>query len=348
MKCIGWVGPKKFEVIDRQEPKPTSGEAKVRVESVGICGSDIHYYLEGRIGDQVIVPPLVLGHEFSGVVEEVGSKEDEHLVGKRVAVEPGFPCWNCEFCIKGHYNVCPNLRFLGGPGCDGALAEYIVVPSWACFPVPECISAPEASMIEPTAVAVHALELANILPGETVLIVGLGSIGLIVLELLLNSPASVVAGVDLLSYRVEVGKKLGATAVFVPPDGDKVAHIIQWTRDITNGRGFDVTVDCTNQSDGLIIACSAAKPAGRVVLVGISGKDYDSVPVSIARRRELTLKWCRRFLFNFPTAIELIASGKVNLELILTHHFTPEEVGRAFEMVANNLDNIIKASIDWV
>ncbi len=352
MKCICWIAPKKFEIVERPIPKPAKGEALIKVESVGVCGSDIHYYLEGRIGDQIISPPLVLGHEFAGIVEEVGTKDDEHLLGKRVAVEPGFPCGECEFCKTGHYNVCPALRFLGGPGCDGALAEYIAVPANFCFPVPENISAPIASMVEPTAVAVHTMELAGVLPGDTVLVVGLGSIGLIVLQLLLNSsPTTFVAGVDLLDYRVDVAKKLGATEVFIPPEGsrtEQTEHTIRWAKEITQGRGFDITIDCTNQSEGLIIACSSAKPAGRVVLVGISGKDYDLIPVSIARRRELTLKWCRRFLFNFPTAIELIAKGKINFDFILTHHFRPDEVSKAFEMVANNSDNIIKASIDWV
>ncbi|MCX8066069.1 MAG: alcohol dehydrogenase catalytic domain-containing protein [Candidatus Hydrogenedentes bacterium] len=347
MKSIQWVAPRKFEVVEKAIPELKKNDVLLKVESVGICGSDIHYYLEGRIGDQVITPPLVLGHELSGRIVRVKDKENELLLGKRVAVEPGFPCWHCEFCKKGHYNVCPNLKFLGGPGCDGALMEYISVPGWACFPVPEDLSAPIASMVEPTAVAVHALELAQMVPGETALVVGLGSIGLIVLQLLLNSGASVVAGIDLLEYRTVVAQKLGLKNAFVPSNKESIEESVEWAKEVSSGRGFDVVFDCTNQSEGLAISTCSTKPAGRVVLVGISGKDYDLLPVSIARRRELTLKWCRRFLFNFPTAITLVSSGKISLDLILTHHFTPEEVETAFEMVANNSDNIIKASIDW-
>lgn len=347
MKCIYWIGPKKFEITERPIPKLEAGEVLVKVESVGICGSDIHYYLDGRIGDQVITPPLVLGHEFAGTVVDVYEKEYQQLLGRRVAVEPGLPCWNCEFCKKGHYNVCPMLKFLGGPGCDGALMEYISIPGWACYPVPKSMSAPVSAMVEPTAVAVHALELANIVPGETALVVGLGSIGLIVTQLLLNSGAKLVAGIDLLDYRSVVAQKLGVRETFVPSSKDNTEESIRWAEEITNGRGFDVVFDCTNQSEGLIIATRSTRPTGRTILVGISGKNYDPLPVSVARRRELTLKWCRRFLFNFPTAIELISSGKVNVDLLLTHHFTPYEVEIAFETVANNANKIIKASIDW-
>ncbi|HOK09977.1 MAG TPA: alcohol dehydrogenase catalytic domain-containing protein [Candidatus Hydrogenedens sp.] len=348
MKCACWLGPKNIQIIEKPKPIPKDGEALVQVESVGICGSDIHYYVEGKIGDQHISPPLVLGHEFAGNVIEVKGSQFEHLVGKRVAVEPGIPCGECEFCNKGHYNVCPFMKFLGGPGCDGALSEFISVPARMCFSVPDTMSAPISAMVEPTAVALHAVELACFHPGETALVVGLGSIGLLTVQLLLLSGASLVAGIDLNLYRSAIAIQLGAHKSLTPISSEPTQESIDWCNKITEHHGFDVTFDCTNSSEGIVIACHGAKPAGRCVLVGISGKDYDPIPVSIARRRELKLQWCRRFRYNFPSTIELIRQGKIKIEPILTHHFPPEQTSLAFDMVASGAGKLIKASIDWI
>lgn len=347
MKCACWLGPRRIEIIERPKPKIKPGEVLIQVESVGVCGSDIHYYLEGKIGDQIITPPLVLGHEFSGMVCDTREEKHKHLLGKRVAVEPGFACGTCEFCKTGHYNVCTNMHFLGGPGCDGALSEYIAVPAEYCFPVPQSIHADIASMVEPTAVALHAVELASICPGETTLVVGLGSIGLLIAQFLLNSCASFIAGIDIISHRTDVAQKLGIHQTFTAPIQNNIEESISWIKQITVGRGFDVTFDCTNRSEGIVIACYGTRPAGRSVLVGISGEDYDRIPVSIARRRELKLQWCRRFRYNFPATIKLIEQGKIKLDLILTHHFRPEQTQTAFEMVSETKNNLIKASIDW-
>ncbi len=348
MKTACWLGPRRIEIIERPKPEPKPGEVLVQVESVGVCGSDIHYYLEGKIGDQVVTPPLVLGHEFAGIVCETNEAKYKHLLGKRVAVEPGIGCGTCEFCRTGHYNVCPEMRFLGGPGCDGALSEYIAVPAEYCFPVPETMTPPMASMVEPSAVALHAVELASVLPGETALIVGLGSIGLLTAQILLNSGVSQVAGIDIIPYRTAIAKQLGVHQTFTSPIENNIEESISWIQQITDNRGFDITFDCTNRSEGLIIACRGTRPAGRSVLVGISGEDYDRIPVSIARRRELRLQWCRRFRYNFPATIKLMEQKKILVENILTHHFTPDQTQTAFERVANTKDNLIKASIDWI
>jgi len=348
MKCACWLGPHRIEIIERPEPKLKSGEVLIQVESVGVCGSDIHYYLEGKIGDQVVTPPLVLGHEFSGIVCDTQEEKHKHLLGKRVAVEPGFACGACEFCKTGHYNVCTNMRFLGGPGCDGALSEYIAVPAEYCFPVPESMPADIASMVEPTAVALHAVELASIRPGETALVVGLGSLGLLTAQFLLNSGASFVAGIDIIPHRTEVARQLGIHNTLTAPLQNNIEESIYWIKQITGSRGFDVTFDCSNRSEGLVIACLGTRPAGRSVLVGISGGDYDRIPVSVARRRELKLQWCRRFRYNFPATIKLIEQSKIKFGPILTHHFQPEQTQIAFEMVSKVEDELIKASIDWV
>jgi L-iditol 2-dehydrogenase len=342
MKAVKWYAPRDMRLVDADKPTPKSNEALLRIESVGVCGSDLHYYLDGRIGSAVIKTPLVLGHEFGGIVEEVGSEADRSLIGKRVAVEPGIPCMKCEWCIKGHYNVCLNMRFPGGPPHDGAFCEYYCVHAGFCYPVPESISAADSAMIEPLAVAIHTIELAHLKPGETVAILGLGPIGLLVAQVAKFAGAGYVYGTDLHEYRVQAGYKYGVDEAINASKHDQVAEVMR----ATHKRGVDVVLDCARSSDTMGIACRVAKPTGRCVLTGISGEEEDPLPVGVARRKELTLQWCRRFLYNFPTAIDLAARGKIDIRSLVTHSFPLEKTRDAFELVCANQDGVLKASID--
>jgi L-iditol 2-dehydrogenase len=330
----------RVEEIPKPLPKPH--EALVRIESVGVCGSDMHYFVDGCIGAQMLKEPTILGHEYAGMVEAVGGAADATLVGKRVAVEPGIPCFECESCRTGHYNVCRRMFFPGGPGCDGALCEYMTVHAGFCFPVPDNISAAEAAMIEPAAVGVHTIELAQLKPGDIVAIFGLGSVGLLAAQVAKFSGARVVYGVDVLGYRAALAHHFGVDAAFHSANADPVA----WLMEQTGGRGVDVGIDCTNGSEGLGLAVKATRPAGRCVLTGISGREDDLLPVSTARRRELTLQWCRRFKDNFPATIALVAEGKLDVRSLLTHSFPLDRAQEAFDLVARTADNVIKASID--
>ena len=343
MKAVQWLGPRDMRLVEVDKPVPAPHEAVVRVESVGVCGSDIHYYLDGRIGGQVITPPVILGHEYAGIVEAVGAEADAGLVGKRVAVEPGIPCLKCESCRTGHYNVCREMFFPGGPGNDGACCEYMTVHADFCFPVPDGMSAQKAALIEPVAVALHTVELAGIVPGETAAIAGLGPIGLLTAQVAKLAGVHVLYGADLHGYRVEAGRACGVDVAFRAEDTESTIRRIM---DATGGRGVDVGIDCTNTSEGLRISVEATRAAGRCVLTGISGTDYDPLPVSTARRRELTLHWCRRFCHNFPAAIALVASGHIDLNSLITHSFPLEKTGEAFEIVSHTRDNVLKASID--
>jgi len=343
MQAVQWVAPRQFRVVEMEKPVPKPHEALVRVESVGVCGSDVHYYLEGRIGNQILTEPTILGHEYAGVVEAVGAETDPALVGRRVAVEPGVSCGRCEWCRTGHYNVCPEIRFPGGPGCDGALRDYIAVPARNCHPVPDGLGAAVAAMLEPLAVAIHTVELAQVRPGETAAIIGLGSIGLLTAQVLKHSGVHVLYGADLLAYRVAAAARYGVDVAIDAARKGTVARI----RELTGGRGVDIAIDCSNRGEPLAQVCRIARPAGRCVLTGISGNETDALAVSDARRKELTLRWCRRFRHNYPTAIALAASGKVDVLSLITHSFSPANTGEAFELVAANADNVIKASIDW-
>jgi L-iditol 2-dehydrogenase len=342
MKAVKWFGPRDLRLVDVDKPSPKPHEALVRIESTGICGSDLHYYLDGRIGKTVIREPLILGHEYSGIVEAVGSEGDPALVGKRVAVEPGIPCLACEYCRKGHYNVCPRLQFPGGPPNDGAFCEYVAVHAAFCFPVPDGMTAPVAAMIEPLAVAIHTIELANVRPGETVAILGLGPIGLLTAQVAKLAGAGCVYGCDLLDYRVRDAARYGVDLAFNAGTEDTVATVQRET----SGRGVDVALDCARSTVTPDVACRIARPAGRCVLTGISGEEYGTVPVDVARRKELTLTWCRRFLFNYPTAIDLVAAGRVDVESLITHAFPLARTGEAFALVSSASDGVLKASID--
>lgn len=346
MKAVRWHGPRDMRLVEIPRPSPGPGEVLLRIESVGVCGSDIHYYLEGRIGSQVLTEPIVLGHEFAGIVESLGDGANPALVGRRVAVEPGTPCQVCESCRRGRYNVCPAMRFPGGPGCEGALCEYIAVRADSCFPVPDSIDAPMAALIEPVSVALHTIELANLSPGDTVAVIGLGSIGLMAAQIAGHSGASTVYGADLLPYRVAAASRYGVAQAFQSAAGEGAGEVVDRIWAATGGRGVDVAIDCTNTSDGLGIACRVARPGGRCVLTGISGQDWDPLPVCVARRRELELRWCRRFCHNFPSAIAMVAAGTVDVRGLLTHSFPLEQTLAAFELVADSADNVLKASID--
>lgn len=342
MKAVRWYAPRDMRLEEAPVPVPRPHEALVRIESCGVCGSDMHYYLDGHIGAQVLTRPTVLGHEYAGIVEAVGSAADPALVGKRVAVEPGIPCGQCEWCRTGRYNVCGNMFFPGGPGCDGAFAEYIAVHAAYCFPVPPDMPAPIAAMIEPLAVALHTVELAELKVGESAAVIGLGPIGLLTALCLKLAGAGEVYGADLLPYRVEAARKFGVDHATNAASTGTVEAIWEATRK----RGVDVAFDCTNRGEGISVACKVTRPAGRCVLTGISGNEEDLVPVSTARRRELAFKWCRRFKNNFPAAIQLIASGRMDVAPLITHSFPLAETNRAFEIVSSYSDNVLKASID--
>lgn len=342
MKAVKWFAPRDMRVVDVAKPVPKPFEALIRVESTGVCGSDMHYFSEGRIGKTAITAPIILGHEYAGIVEDVGSEAARSLIGKRVAVEPGIPCMHCEFCLKGHYNVCPTLQFPGGPPNDGALCEYICVHAAFCFPVPEAMSAAQAAMIEPLAVALHAIDLANLKPGETVAILGLGPIGLLTAQAARLAGAGRIFGCDLLDYRVSASKQYGVDLAFNAMR-ETTPEVIQRE---TGGRGVDVAIDCARSTETPGVALRIARPAGRCVLVGISGEENGVIPVDVARRRELTVTWCRRFLFNFPTAIDLVASGRVDVGSMITHSFPLEKSLEAFTLVERAAENVLKVSID--
>jgi L-iditol 2-dehydrogenase len=342
MKAALLYGPKEFRVGEIKTPQPADGEVLMRVESAGVCGSDMILYRQGRIGDSIITEPHVLGHEFSGTIVELGANVTGREVGMRVAVEPSFPCRVCEFCRAGRYNICPHLTFMGLPPTHGAYAEYATVPYDFAHPVPVTLSPDAAATVEPLAVGVHAVELAEMRPGATAAVLGLGPIGLLTAAVAKISGAGTMYGTDLLSYRLELSQRYGVDVPINAGDGDPVEAL----REATNGRGVDVVFEAAGAVQTPNQAVSMVKPGGIVVMVGISGQEEIPLCFTPARRKELVVKWCRRFVRNFPRAIELASNGSIALDALVTHRFPLEKTGDAFELVANYADGVVKAAIE--
>jgi len=317
-------------------PEPGPGELLLRVRAVGVCGSDLHYYLEEGIGDNRIVEPLILGHEFAAEVIDERAEEFGIAPGTLVAVDPARPCGRCEWCRDGHPNLCPNVIFAGAPPYHGAMAEYLAAPKEQLITIPESFDADDAAMLEPLGIAIHALDLAHLRPLETVAVLGAGPIGLLLLQVARHAGAGEVYVVDPLSYRLQTAANLGASSV-----ATSHGTIDEWTA----GRGVDVVLEATNSPLGPQQAAEAVRIGGRLILVGIPEGDSFALQASLARRKGLTIKLSRRMGNVYPRAIEMLGRGLVEVKPIITHHFSLDEVPAAFELQAGHRDEVLKAVI---
>jgi L-iditol 2-dehydrogenase len=302
------------------EPVPTSApdEALIRVTAVGLCGSDLHWLMEGSVGDARLVKPLVLGHEFAGVTEK----------GERVGVDPAIPCGKCELCQEGNPNLCTALRFAGHGTEDGALREYITWPLRCLYPLPDSLSDAAGAMLEPLGVALHAIDLGHVKPGMTVGVFGCGAIGLLIVQLARISGAANIIATDTLTHRLDAARSFGASVVIQAADGEERGAV--WTA--TGRRGVDVAFEVAGENEAVETAIEAAKPGARVVLVGIPADDRTAFTASIARRKGLTLKLSRRMRYTYPRAIQLTTDGRVDLKALVTHRFPLAEFERAFDV----------------
>lgn len=305
-------------VEERARPQPRADEVLVRVGSVGVCGSDVHYYEHGRIGRFVVEDPLVLGHEASGTVEEVGSAVEGLRSGQRVSVEPGVPDLTCQQCLAGRYNLCPNMRFFATPPIDGAFSEYVVVHAAFAHPVPDEISDDAAALLEPLSVGVWANRKAAVTAGSRVLITGAGPVGLVSLQTALAFGALEVTVSDVNASRLALARELGATRTLDP----RTASL----HDLPEAP--DVLLECSGFPPAIGDGIRALDGAGRAVLVGMGG-DEVPLPLSVIQERELTVTGTFRYANTWPTAIGLVASGRVDLDRLVTGHFGLDQVGDA-------------------
>ena len=311
------------------------GEVLVDVASVGVCGSDLHYFKDGGIGSAVIAEPFVPGHEFGGRlcddVEERGLRR-----GQLVAVDPNVSCGHCEWCREGHPNLCPNVQFIGAPPFDGAMTDRVWVPKSQLVALPEGFDALDAVMLEPLGVAIHAVRLAKPRLMERVGVLGCGPIGLLVIQVLKAAGAGEILACDPLPHRRAMAEKLGADRV-----ADGVAGLLEGS----NG-GCPLVVEATNSPFGFRDAVRAARIGGRIVLVGIPDGDTYTLPAADARRRGLKIKFSRRMGDVYPLGIQFLAAGKVDVRSIVTHRVGLEEAPGVFAALAENAPGYGKALID--
>ncbi|HYO38762.1 MAG TPA: NAD(P)-dependent alcohol dehydrogenase [Nocardioidaceae bacterium] len=305
-------------VEERPEPEPGAHEVLVRVASVGVCGSDVHYFEHGRIGSYVVDSPLVLGHEASGEVVAVGSAVTRTAVGQRVSIEPGVPDFECRQCLAGRYNLCEGMRFYATPPIDGAFAELVTVHEQFAHAVPDDLSDDAAALLEPLSVGLWACRRSGVAAGTRVLVTGAGPVGLVAAQAALALGAASVTVTDVNPHRLALARDLGVSEAL-----DASAGPVSDT-----GREVDVLLECSGHPAATADAIRAVAPAGTVVLVGM-GADEAVLPVSRIQERELTLTGTFRYAHTWPAAIALAASGRVQLDRLVTGHYGLDEVQEA-------------------
>lgn len=341
MKVAVMLDKMKMGWEERPIPVPGDNEILVKIDCVGICGSDMHYYENGKIGSYIVDPPFVLGHESGGVVVEIG-KDVKHLnVGERVALEPGKTCGHCEFCRSGKYNLCPDVKFFATPPIDGVFQEYVVHEADLCFKLPDNVSTMEGALIEPLAVGMHAANQAGASLGKTAVVTGAGCIGLCAMMSLKAFGVTEVYVTDIMDKRLEKALELGATGVINSKERNPVEEIYK----LTEGRGVDIVVEasgveiCANQGIEMLVQ------AGTLVQVAYSGSGYMSLNMSMICDKEITIKSVFRYRHIYPIAIKSVASGLINLKDIVTDVFEFENIEEAMNKSIADKANIVKAVI---
>ncbi len=314
-------GAQDLRLQERDVPSPGAGEARVAVEAVGLCGSDLHYYLDGRNGTNVLGEPAVLGHEIGGTVDETGPGTPDELVGHRVVVEPAVPCRTCPACVAGRYNLCPHSTCLGSPPADGGLTGYVTVPLAHLHPAPAGLAPAAVPTLEPLAVAVHALRRARFVPGQSVLVTGAGPVGLLVAQVARAWGAREVAISDVDPGRLQAARDLGIERVLLAEELD--------------GLRVDRGLECSGSPGGLAGALAATTPGGRVVLVGTMPAEDSATALSLVQRYEVDLVGTFRYAASFPMAVDLVARGAVEVSSLVTDRFPLSQVRDAFARAAS-------------
>ena len=341
MKVAVMLGIGKMGFEERDIPQPKDDEVLVKLEYVGICGSDLHYYESGAIGDYVVKPPFVLGHEPGGTVVEVGKNVTHLKVGDRVALEPGKTCGHCEFFKTGRYNLCPDVVFFATPPVDGVFQEYVAHEAGLCFKLPDNVSTMEGALIEPLAVGFHAARQGGAQAGQVAVVTGAGCIGLVSMMALKAMGVSKVYSVDVMDKRLDKALELGADGVINGSREDAVKKVME----LTGGMGCDLVIETAGTEITTRQAVQMTKKGATIVLVGYSKTGEIKMPISLALDKELTFKTVFRYRHIYPMAIDAVASGRVNLKGIVTNEFALDDIQEAMDESVNNKADIVKAVV---
>jgi len=341
-KAIYMSGTNNMVTKEVPVPEPTEKEVLIRVDSVGICGSDIHYYQHGNIGDFVVEGDFILGHECAGEVVGLGKEVKSLKLGDRVALEPGKTCGKCEFCKSGKYNLCPDVIFFATPPYHGVLTNYVAYDEDMCFKLPDNMSYEEGALVEPLAVGLHAANQGVVKLGDTVVVFGAGCIGLVSLLAAKANGASKVYVVDIIEKRLDFAKKLGATEVI----NAKQEDVIERIKELTNSKGVNVVIETAGSPITVKQTADVVKTGGTVVLVGMTVNPETSYDFMKLMGKEGTLKTIFRYRNLYPVAINAISSGTINVKDIVTHRFNFDKTKEAFDFVVENQQDVVKGVIN--
>jgi L-iditol 2-dehydrogenase len=303
----------RFEIEERERPEPAPDEVLVRVRDVGICGSDVHYYEHGRIGDYVVEDPIVLGHESAGEVVEVGERVAGLEVGERVTLEPGVPCRRCAHCKRGEYHLCESVTFMATPPHDGAFSEYVAWPADYAYELPETVSTRAGALCEPLSVGIHACRRGDVGTGDTVLVTGAGPIGLLAMEAARTAGATDVLVTDVVSEKLEFAEERGADRAIDVGETD-----------------LGVAVEAATDGAGAEVVLEGVRRGGTVVLVGLPNEAEVPLDVLEIIDNELDVHGSFRYRDTYPTAVSLLADGVVDVEELIDFEADLESVDEAF------------------
>ncbi len=344
MRTMVLTGIRKIEMIDRSQPEiKNPDDVLIKIKAVGVCGSDVHYFTEGKIGSQVVEFPFAVGHECSGIVIETGNSVSRVKAGDLVAIDPSIHCGTCDQCLSGRPHTCRNNRFLGCPGqIEGCLSDYIVMPEFTCFPLGASFNKTTAALIEPLTIGTYSVELAKTnFQDKTVGIFGAGPIGLSVLLVLKTQTIGRIFCYEPLESRQKKAVQLGAGIAINPLTDDAFE-----TTEKHEPLLLDIVFECSGDQKAVDDATKVLKPGGKLVLVGIPPGAKYTFDMDLMRRKEIAIQNVRRQNHCMDKAIELISNG-LPIDQIVTHHFSPEETQQAFDLVASYQDGVIKAIIDF-
>lgn len=339
-KACVLVAPKTLEIQEVPMPQLFPGYVLVKINVVGICGSDIHYYANGRIGDFVVKYPFILGHECSGSIIQVGEGVTSLKVGDRVALEPGIPCNKCEMCKTGHYNLCSEVMFFATPPVDGCLMNYVAFPEEFAFKLPENVTDIEGALVEPLAIGLNASITGGVKLGDTVVIFGAGCIGLVSLLAAKAYGATKVIVVDILPKRLHMAEKLGAIAL-----NSKECNIVSEINLLTEGKWANVVIDCAGFSTTIKSSIKVVRPTGSVVIVGMGEDIINGIPLGPISTKEVKITSIFRYKNLYPVAIQAIAEKRIDIEKIVSNRFHFEDTPIAYQTTYENASDTVKSII---
>lgn len=344
MKSMMLTGIRQMEMRDIPAPQIKSPtDVLIRMKTVGVCGSDVHYYTQGKIGSQVVEYPFTVGHEGAGVIEKVGSSVRNVKPGDRIAVEPAMSCWQCDQCKAGRPHTCRKLRFLGCPKqADGCLSEYLVMPEECCFKIKDSMSFEEAAISEPLAIGVYAITRSMPMKGAKIAILGSGPIGLSVLLPAKAQGAEKIYVTDKIESRIKLADKMGADWTGNPEKDDLVSKMAKEEPLL-----FDAVFECCGQQEAFEQAVEIVKPGGKIMLIGIPpSMKYWSLNVDLARRKEICIQNVRRQNHCVQSALDMIDNKLFDVNKMVTHRFDFKDTKKAFDLVADYRDGVVKAMIE--